>query len=233
MCRAAPWTSVCGRARRLAADLRVARCGLGWCWTGTQDLQAVDPLAAVGGLDLDLVEVVAALSPHDARQVEALFGQAWMIDESWSTDGRVTQRQVERPRVAIDEWMNALEPSDAWIRVAPIDQGWRQQRVRVAMPRSPMLGQPVRSLVSVIPWVTYAGHDRRAMTDDDMTEAEPGASDCSAYQPTGTVPIGVLPTVPLECPPDLRRRMGDDVSGKIEQRECPRRDRVSPGRVGG
>jgi hypothetical protein len=31
---------------------------------------------------------------------------------------------VERPRVAIDEWMNALEPGDAWLRVAPIDRGW-------------------------------------------------------------------------------------------------------------
>ena len=43
-------------------------------------------------------------------------------------------RRVERPRVAIDEWMNALEPGDAWLRVAPIDRGWRQERVRVALP---------------------------------------------------------------------------------------------------
>jgi len=38
---------------------------------------------------------------------------------------------VERPRVSIDEWMNALEPGDAWLRVAPVDRGWRQERVRV------------------------------------------------------------------------------------------------------
>jgi hypothetical protein len=30
--------------------------------------------------------------------------------------------------------MNALEPGDAWLRVAPIDRGWRLERVRVALP---------------------------------------------------------------------------------------------------
>lgn len=37
--------------------------------------------------------------------------------------------------MSIDEFMNALEPGDAWLRVAPIDKGWRQERVRVALPR--------------------------------------------------------------------------------------------------
>jgi len=55
--------------------------------------------------------------------MQALFGKAWITDESWSSDGRVTKRRVERPRVSIDEWMNALEPGDAWLRVAPIDRG--------------------------------------------------------------------------------------------------------------
>jgi hypothetical protein len=75
-----------------------------------------------------------------------------------------------------------------------------------------------------MPSVTYADHDRRAMTDDDLTEAEAGASDSSAYKRAVTTSIGALPVVPLECPLDLRRRMGEDVSAKVEQQECPRRE---------
>src|SRR5206468_7517889 len=45
-------------------------------------------------------------SPHDARQLEALFGQGWVKDEAWRSDGLTTTRMVERPRVSIDEWMN-------------------------------------------------------------------------------------------------------------------------------
>ena len=74
-------------------------------------------------------------SPQDAERMQALFGKAWVNDESWSSDGRTMTRRVERPRVSIDEWMNALEPGDAWLRVAPIDHGWRQERVRVALPK--------------------------------------------------------------------------------------------------
>jgi len=44
--------------------------------------------------------------------------------------------------VRVDEWMNALEPGDAWLRVAPIDKGWRQERVRVALPQA-VPGRPV------------------------------------------------------------------------------------------
>src|SRR6266567_4774069 len=29
-----------------------------------------------------------------------------------------------------------LSPADAWLRVAPIDRGWRQERVRVALPQA-------------------------------------------------------------------------------------------------
>src|SRR5579859_5845750 len=68
--------------------------------------------------------------------MQALFGKAWVIDASWLSDGRVTKRQVERWRVSIDEWMNALEPGDAWLRVAPVDRGWQQERVRVALPQA-------------------------------------------------------------------------------------------------
>jgi hypothetical protein len=57
-------------------------------------------------------------SPRDAEHMQALFGKAWVNDETWSNDGRVVTRRVERPRGSIDEWMNALEPGDAWLRVA-------------------------------------------------------------------------------------------------------------------
>ena len=67
--------------------------------------------------------------------MQALFGQAWTYDVTRYSDGRISERQVERPRVAVDEWLNGLAPGDAWLRVAPIDRGWRQARVRVALPR--------------------------------------------------------------------------------------------------
>src|SRR5438128_4211938 len=74
-------------------------------------------------------------SPQDTERMQALFGKAWVNDESWRSDGLTTTRMVERPRVSTDEWMNALEPGDAWLRVAPIDRGWRQERARVALPK--------------------------------------------------------------------------------------------------
>jgi hypothetical protein len=75
-------------------------------------------------------------SPRDAQHMRDLFGQGWVKDESWRSDGLVTTRMVERPRVQVDEWMNDLQPGDAWLRVAPIDRGWRQERVRVALPQA-------------------------------------------------------------------------------------------------
>jgi len=45
-------------------------------------------------------------SPRDAEHMQALFGKAWVNDETWSNDGRVVTRRVERPRGSIDEWMN-------------------------------------------------------------------------------------------------------------------------------
>src|SRR4051794_20863113 len=61
-------------------------------------------------------------SPQDAERMQALFGQAWVEDRTRYSDGRDSWRRVERPRVRVDEWMNALEPGDAWLRVAPIDR---------------------------------------------------------------------------------------------------------------
>ncbi|HYW89950.1 MAG TPA: hypothetical protein VFB50_19410 [Chloroflexota bacterium] len=73
-------------------------------------------------------------SPRDAEHMQALFGQAWTQDTTRYSDGRRSWRDVERARVSIDEWMNGLRPGDAWLRVAPVDRGWRQERIRVALP---------------------------------------------------------------------------------------------------
>lgn len=46
-------------------------------------------------------------SPQDAERMQALFGQAWVEDVAWRSDGMTTTRRVERPRVAdrrMAEW---------------------------------------------------------------------------------------------------------------------------------
>jgi hypothetical protein len=121
-----------GRARE--AGLAVVLATL-----GPSDLEAVDRALLPQVLQDTAWQLAFRQgSPHDARQVEALFGQAWIQDLMRWTDGRSSSRHVERPRVSVDEWMNALEPGDAWLRVAPIDIGWRQHRVRVALPTRKM-----------------------------------------------------------------------------------------------
>src|SRR5947209_17281848 len=118
-----------GRAREAGLSVVMATQGL-------TDLEAVDR-ALVHQVLQDTAWQMGFRqgSPRDAQHMQALFGQAFVIDESWTNNGRVTKRQVERPRVPVDEWMNSLEPGDAWLRVAPIDRGWRQVRVRVALPQ--------------------------------------------------------------------------------------------------
>ena len=137
-------------------------------------------------------------SPADARHMEAVFGQAWTEDLTRWSDGRSSSRHVERPRVSIDEWMNALEPGDAWLRVAPVDRGWRQERVRVALPTriGPSDSEP--DIVSD----SYAAEIRResyprlgpdsGVVRGDGPSPEPGLppSDGAA-----------LPAVPPDCPP--------------------------------
>jgi hypothetical protein len=76
--------------------------------------------------------------------MQALFGNAYVEDLTRYSDGRFSARHVERPRVRVDEWMNALEPGAAWLRIAPIDRGWRQERVRVALPN---VGNRIRKRV--------------------------------------------------------------------------------------
>jgi hypothetical protein len=155
-------------------------------------------------------------SPQDAERVQALFGQAYVKDESWRSDGMTTARLVERPRVAVDEWMNALEPGDAWLRVAPIDRGWRQERVRVALPQ-------VRLEVSVIDSVTKPGTIRR-YNRDPITEANGTASDVPGLPRS----VGALPPVPPDCPTELAKRMGADILAKVDRRWPKKHHELGP-----
>jgi hypothetical protein len=153
-------------------------------------------------------------SPHDARQAEALFGQAWVEDLTHYSDGRNSSRQVERSRVSMDEWMNVLEPGDAWLRVAPIDKGWRQERVRVTLPQA-------RLEPSVSDSVTKPGTIRRQYPS---SETESAAS---------TVPglsrgADALPPVPPDCPEGLVEKMGADIVAKVERRWPKKRHELGP-----
>src|SRR5207253_8047966 len=131
-------------------------------------------------------------SPQDARQVEALFGQAWIKDEAWRSDGMTTTRLVERPRVSTDEWMNALEPGDAWLRVAPIDKGWRQVRVRVALPtRIQSSDTDSDTKPGAIRRVYPRGVSDPASVASDVPGLPAAAAERSA---------AALPPVPPDCP---------------------------------
>jgi hypothetical protein len=198
---------------------------------GPSDLEAVDRSLLSQVLQDTAWQIVFRMgSPQDAERMQALFGKAWMIDETWSSDGRATKRQVERWRVSIDEFMNALEPGDAWLRVAPIDRGWRQERVRVAMPRTPDVGQQVRSMVSVKASVTYEKSDRNVVTEVPMTETR-GGRDASAaaggvdVRRTGPV---ALPSAPPECPVELLEKAGADILARVERQSTPRQRELGP-----
>jgi hypothetical protein len=156
-------------------------------------------------------------SPHDARQVEALFGQASIQDTTRWSDGRSSSRQAERPRVSVDEWMNALEPGDAWLRVAPIDQGWRQHRVRVALPTRKMRSEKASENASETKGSEIAReYFPNGRPDSGDARSEPLTRRLS----TGdfTVKHVALAGPPPACPPELLERMGADVLAKVEER---------------
>src|SRR5438876_5212917 len=75
---------------------------------GPSDLEAVDRALLPQVLqDTAWQLAFRQRSPQDAERVQAVFGQAWVEDLTRWSDGRSSSRQVERPRVSIDEWMNA------------------------------------------------------------------------------------------------------------------------------
>jgi hypothetical protein len=89
---------------------------------GPSDLEAVDHALLPQVLqDTAWQLALRQSSPQDAERMAALFG-GLVEDESWRSDGLVTTRMVERPRVQVDEWTNSRKPGDAWLRVAPSDK---------------------------------------------------------------------------------------------------------------
>jgi hypothetical protein len=213
--------------RGLVGRAREAGLGVVLATQGPSDLEAVDPALLPQVLQDTAWQLAFRQgSPQDAERMQRLFGQHYVVDESWSNDGRVTKRHVERPRVSIDEWMNSLQPGDAWLRVAPIDRGWRQERVRVALPRpaDAVLSRSVnevRSTRSVNASVTMFDSDRRALTDGDMT-GRGGASSPS------NIPPPSLPAVPPHCPPELLEKMGADVLARVEKLWPKRHHELGP-----
>jgi hypothetical protein len=195
---------------------------------GPSDLEAVDRVLLPQVLQDTAWQLVFRQgSPHDARQVEALFGQGWISDVTNWSDGRLSSRLVERPRVSIDEWMNSLEPGDAWLRVAPIDRGWRQARVRVALPRPSdrKQGSETRSGNTIGNHVRGGG-----WSVSDRSVSDPSAPPSNMVEAQGELQRAAraLPAVPPDCPPDLVEKMGAEVLAKVERRWPTRHHELGP-----
>jgi hypothetical protein len=215
--------------RGLVGRARESGLGVVLAGQGLSDLHAVEP-ALVDQVLQDTVWQLAFRqgSPHDASLLQALFGQAWTHDETRYSDGRRSWRNVERPRVHVDEWLNGLQPGDAWLRVAPVDQGWRQERVRVALPRpadADWSVNQVRSTSSVNASVTMFDSDRRALNEGGLTERD-GAASPSNIPPSGTPQI--LPGVPPHCPPQLLEKMGADILARVDKLWPKRHHELGP-----
>jgi hypothetical protein len=160
-------------------------------------------------------------SPADARHMEALFGQAWADDYTRWSDGRSSSRQVERPRVPIDEWMNGLQPGDAWLRVAPVDRGWRQHRVRVALPTRKVLSESASESVSEIKPPHSGPHFPKPV-------AGPPSGPSRGGLPADGGSRASLPSPPPDCPQELLERMGADILGKVDKRWASTRRELGP-----
>jgi HNH endonuclease len=203
--------------RGLVGRARESGLGIVLATQGPSDLEAVDRALLPQVLQDTAWQLAFRQgSPQDAERMQALFGQALIDDVAWRSDGLTTTRPIERPRVRVDEWMNALEPGDAWLRVAPIDRGWRQERVRVALPRQPALSSE-KSLGKVL-----GNHGRNGARDFSEVVVE------GAPQPTMPRPPRGLPPVPPECPGELVEKMGADILAKVERRWPRRKHELGP-----
>ena len=198
-----------GRAREAGLAVVMATQGL-------SDLRAVQP-ALVDQVLQDTAWQIGFRqgSPRDAQMMQALFGQHWVEDVTRYSDGRSSYRPVERPRVPIDEWMNGLHPGDAWLRVAPVDRGWRQERVRVALPT---IAEPDRES----PPTVSAIERHRARIAESAADFGYQAGQSAEEYPSDigelvAPPLG-LPPRPPECPPELLAKMGADILAKVERR---------------
>jgi hypothetical protein len=137
----------------------------------------------------------------------------------WS-DGRTSSRSVQRPRVSIDEWMNALEPGDAWLRVAPIDRGWRQERVRVALPRDvPTSDERAMVRITTSDNTSDNGSDSKA---NSARRHYP--NEAQGYAPR----VSALAAVPPECPAELLTKIGADILAKCDRRWSRKHHELGP-----
>jgi hypothetical protein len=189
---------------------------------GPSDLEAVDR-ALLSQVLQDTAWQLAFRqgSPGDARQMQVLFGEALANDVMRWNDGRSSVRKVERPRVSLDEWMNGLRPGDAWLRVAPVDRGWRQHRVRVALPT-------VRKQLSERASETGSETKARAAEDQFPKLAEPPQPFEGAARALPWRPHPSLPAEPPECPVELLELMGVDLRSKVERRWISPRRELGP-----
>src|SRR5919202_1330002 len=133
-----PWDGSAARhLRPLVGRAREAGLSVVMATQGLSDLETVDR-ALVHQVLQDTAWQMGFRqgSRRDAELMQGLFGEEWIEDVTRWSDGRSSSRQVERSRVSIHEWMNGLTPGDGWLRGAPIDRPWGQDRVRVALPRA-------------------------------------------------------------------------------------------------
>ena len=72
-----------------------------------------------------LAVVLATQGPSDLEAVDRALLSQVLQDTAWQLAFRQGSPQDAE---------GMQEPGDAWLRVAPIDKGWRQERVRVALP---------------------------------------------------------------------------------------------------
>jgi hypothetical protein len=214
--------------RGLVGRAREAGLAVVLATQGPSDLEAVDHALLSQVLQDTAWQLVFRQgSPQDAERMQLLFGQHYVVDESWSNDGRVTKRHVERARVLIDEWMNSLQPGDAWLRVAPVDKGWRQERVRVAMPRpcNPKL------LTETSPRKYSRNHatdGSRVVSGGVVSGGRAPSRDMQAEPPVLPTPPRALPAVPPDCPAELVEKMGADILAKVERRWPARHHELGP-----
>jgi hypothetical protein len=126
-----------GTARDAGIGLVVADQGIAGLVTVHPDLP--DAILRSTGWQM----VMRQGSPADAERMAALFGRTWREDVSRSSDGRLTTRWREEPRVYWS-WLLDLPTGAGWLRVAPIGTAAheRVERIAVALPSSRMT--PVR-----------------------------------------------------------------------------------------
>jgi hypothetical protein len=113
--------------------------------------------------------------------------------------------------------MNSLQPGDAWLRVAPVDRGWRQERIRVALPRPPDRKQVSETALGN----NFGNHAHGG----DGTVSEPKPEPPGG--PAGGM-VSALPGVPPRCPDELLRRMGGDIVAKVDEQWASARRELGP-----